>query len=285
VSDVTLRKQAEDELHRSNAELEQRVLERTRQLEEAGNAVQEALEKERELNALKSRFLSMASHEFRTPLGTILSSVDLIGRYVPATEDEKVAKHVARIRSKVRELTGILNDFLSLDKLEQGHATVNPTDLDVVHLCIDLLEELRPLAKPGQELGSEHQGEERHLHQDRQMLAHVISNLVNNAIKYSPEGASIHLRTRITEGRLVLEVEDHGMGIPAEDQEHLFERFFRAGNVVNVQGTGLGLNIVRKYLELMHGSITFRSVVGQGTTFTVTLPVHPGSTSTEGPLP
>jgi PAS domain S-box-containing protein len=285
VSDVTLRKQAEDELYRINAELEMRVMERTRQLEEAGHAVQEALEKERELNALKSRFLSMASHEFRTPLGTILSSVDLIGRYVPATEDDKVSKHVARIRSKVRELTGILNDFLSLDKLEQGHTTVNPTDLDVVHLCIDLLEELRPLARPGQQLGSEHKGEERHLHQDRQMLANVISNLVNNAIKYSPEGASIQLRTRIAEGQLVLEVEDQGMGIPEEDQEHLFERFFRASNVVNVQGTGLGLNIVHKYLELMHGSITFRSTAGQGTTFTVTLPVHLQTPLTEDPRP
>jgi len=274
VSDVTLRKKAEDELHRTNAELEQRVADRTRELEEAGHSVQEALEKERELNALKTRFLSMASHEFRTPLGTILSSVDLIGRYVSPTEDEKVGKHVARIRAKVRELTGILNDFLSLDKLEQGRANVHPTELDVVHLCIDLLEELRPLARPGQELGYDHEGRARHLHQDRQMLANVISNLVNNAIKYSPEGAPIKLRTRIEGDTLLLEVEDHGMGIPEEDQEHLFERFFRAGNVVNVQGTGLGLNIVRKYLELMDGTITFRSRVGEGTTFTVTLPVH-----------
>jgi signal transduction histidine kinase len=275
VSDVSLRKVAEDELHRINAELEQRVAERTRELEEAAVSVKEALEKERELNALKSRFLSMASHEFRTPLGTILSSVDLIGKHTASTEvDDRVARHVSKIRGKVRELTGILNDFLSLDKLEQGQASVHPSGFDIVHLCIDLLEELRPLARPGQELGYDHEGEDRHLFQDRQMLANVISNLVNNAIKYSPQGSPIQVRTRISDGMLRLEVADQGMGIPEEDQEHLFERFFRAGNVVNVQGTGLGLNIVRKYLELMQGGIDFRSKVGEGTTFTVSMPVH-----------
>lgn len=274
VSDVTFRRQAEDDLHRSNAELEQRVADRTRELEEASRSVQEALEKERELNTLKTRFLSMASHEFRTPLSTILSSVDLIGRYTDELKDEKVVRHVARIRAKVRELTGILNDFLSLDKLEQGHATVNATNFDVVHLCIDLLEELRPMARPGQELGYDHEGRERHVVQDRQMLSNVISNLVNNAIKYSPNDSPIQLRTRIVNGVLHLEVKDQGMGIPEEDQEHLFERFFRASNVVNVQGTGLGLNIVRKYLDLMHGRISFRSRAGEGTTFTVVLPIH-----------
>lgn len=275
VSNVTLRKQAEDELHRVNAELEQRVAERTRELEQATESVNEALEKERELNALKSRFLSMASHEFRTPLGTILSSVDLIGKHTAGSAvDERVGRHVSKIRSKVRELTGILNDFLSLDKLEQGQASVHPSGFDIVHLSIDLLEELRPLARPGQELDYDHAGEERHMFQDRQMLANVISNLVNNAIKYSPQDSPIHVRTRIANGLMHLEVADQGMGIPDEDQEHLFERFFRAGNVVNVQGTGLGLNIVRKYLELMHGDIGFRSKVGEGTTFTVTLPVN-----------
>jgi PAS domain S-box-containing protein len=275
VSDVTLRKQAEDELYRVNAELEQRVAERTRELEQATESVNEALEKERELNALKSRFLSMASHEFRTPLGTILSSVDLIGKHTAGSAvDERVSRHVSKIRSKVRDLTGILNDFLSLDKLEQGLASLHPSGFDIVHLCIDLIEELRPLARPGQELGYDHEGDDRHLFQDRQMLANVISNLVNNAIKYSPQGSPIHVRTRITDGLLHLEVADQGMGIPDEDQEHLFERFFRAGNVVNVQGTGLGLNIVRKYLELMQGGIDFRSKEGEGTTFTVSLPVH-----------
>ncbi|MBL8000370.1 MAG: PAS domain-containing sensor histidine kinase [Flavobacteriales bacterium] len=286
VSDVTLRKQAEDELYRMNAELEQRVADRTRELEAASQSVAEALEKERELNALKSRFLSMASHEFRTPLATIMGSVDLIARYAEGPATDKVERHVVRIRNKVRELTGILNDFLSLDKLEQGRTTVNPTPFDIVHLCIDLLEELRPMARPGQELMFDHEGGPSQLQQDRQMLSNVVRNLVTNAIKYSPEGAPIHLVTRCMDDVLHLEVRDRGMGIPAEDQEHLFERFFRAGNVVNVQGTGLGLNIVRKYLELMKGDIRFHSRVGEGTTFTVTLPAHlePPSNPDEAPL-
>jgi PAS domain S-box-containing protein len=274
VSDVTLRRQAEDELHRANAELEQRVRDRTRELEAAGQSVTEALEKERELNALKTRFLSMASHEFRTPLGTIMSSVDLISRYSEGPEAEKIERHVTKIKAKVRELTGILNDFLSLDKLEQGHASVHPAAFDIVHLSIDLLEELRPMARPGQELVYDHEGTDRRMLQDRQMLSNVMSNLVSNAIKYSPEGAPIRLRTRLMDGTLTLMVEDQGMGIPEEDQEHLFERFFRASNVVNVQGTGLGLNIVRKYLDMLQGEIRFRSRVGEGTTFTVTLPAE-----------
>jgi PAS domain S-box-containing protein len=283
VSDVTLRRQAEDELHRSNAELEQRVSDRTRELEAASKSVSEALEKERELNVLKSRFLSMASHEFRTPLGTIMSSVDLISRYSEGPEAEKVGRHVTKIKAKVRELTGILNDFLSLDKLEQGHANVNPTAFDIVHLSIDLLEELRPLARPGQELIYDHEGTDRRMFQDRQMLSNVMSNLVNNAIKYSPEVSPIRLRTRLVDGTLTLMVEDQGMGIPEEDQEHLFKRFFRASNVVNVQGTGLGLNIVRKYLEMLQGDIRFRSRTGEGTTFTVTLPalLEPPASSQE----
>jgi len=274
VSDVTLRKQAEDELYRINAELEQRVADRTRELEAASQSVAEALEKERELNALKSRFLSMASHEFRTPLATIMGSVDLIARYAEGPSADKVQRHVAKVRAKVRELTSILNDFLSLDKLEQGRTTVHPAPFDIVHLCIDLLEELRPLAKPGQELVFDHQGGPSQLTQDRQMLANVVSNLVTNAIKYSPEDHPIHLSTRCDGHTMHLEVTDRGIGIPADDQEHLFERFFRAGNVVNIQGTGLGLNIVRKYLDLMQGDISFRSCVGEGTTFSIALPTY-----------
>ncbi len=286
VSDVSLRRQAEDELHRINAELEQRVSDRTRELEAAGKSVTEALAKERELNALKTRFLSMASHEFRTPLGTIMSSVDLIGRYGAGPEAENIDRHVRKIKAKVRDLTGILNDFLSLDKLEQGNATANPTAFDIVHLAIDLLEELRPMARPGQELVYDHEGTDRRMFQDRQMLTNVMSNLVGNAIKYSPEGAPIRLRTRLADGTLTLLVEDEGMGIPEEDQEHLFERFFRASNVINVQGTGLGLNIVRKYLEMLQGSIGFRSRVGEGTTFTVTVPAElPISPTAQDPIP
>lgn len=273
VSDASQRKAYEERLERSNEELEDRVQRRTEELELAGRSVREALEKERELNALKSRFVSMASHEFRTPLSTIMSSADLIDRYTDGSPDEKVGRHLKRIRVKVRELTSMLNDFLSLEKLEQGKVSVNPVEFDLVHLCIDLIEEMRLLCKPGQEIDYEHDGEERNVTLDQQMLTNVISNLLNNAIKYSPENSRIRLRSRIRDGRLAIEVSDEGIGIPLEDQPHLFERFFRAGNATTIQGTGLGLSIIKRHLDLMRGGITFSSAPGKGTVFNVELPV------------
>lgn len=272
VSDVTQRRSVELELQRTNADLEERVDSRTAELKLAEKSVREALEAEKELNALKSRFVSMASHEFRTPLSTIMSSVDLIARYSDGPQRDKVERHVSKIRGKVRELTTMLNDFLSLDKLEQGMVRCTASELDVVHLCIELVEELRNLTKSGQEIIYNHEGTERNVMQDRQMLAHLLSNLVSNAIKYSPENKRIELTTSVANGVLQITVSDEGMGIPLEDQQHLFERFFRASNAFTVQGTGLGLNIVRKYLDLMGGTIHFTSEPGKGSVFTAQLP-------------
>lgn len=274
VSDVTKRRKAEKDLQATNASLEERVEQRTLELLATQEDLHQALEAEKELNALKSRFVSMASHEFRTPLSTIMSSVDLIGRYTENSPEERIHKHVDRIRAKVRELTGMLNDFLSLDKLEQGSVACNPAELDVVHMSIELIEELRSLAKPGQEIEYDHTGNDRIVFQDRAMLHNVLSNLLGNAIKYSPENKRIDLNTCIDAGTLTIQVTDRGIGIPLEDQQHLFERFFRASNAFTVQGTGLGLNIVRKYLDLMGGSISFLSTPGEGTTFTVTIAQH-----------
>ena len=272
VSDVTQRRSVELELQRTNADLEERVDSRTAELRVAEKSVREALEAEKELNALKSRFVSMASHEFRTPLSTIMSSVDLIARYSDGPQRDKVERHVSKIRGKVRELTTMLNDFLSLDKLEQGMVRCTASELDVVHLCIELVEELRNLTKSGQEIIYNHEGTERNVMQDRQMLGHLLSNLVSNAIKYSPENKRIELTTSVANGVLQITVSDEGMGIPLEDQQHLFERFFRASNAFTVQGTGLGLNIVRKYLDLMGGTIHFTSEPGKGSVFTAQLP-------------
>lgn len=274
LTDITKRRAAETELQRVNAELEQRVEQRTAEVKAAEHNLREALEKEKELNALKSRFVSMASHEFRTPLSTILSSVDLIGRYNDGPHKANVERHVVKVRSKVRELTAMLNDLLSLEKLEQGQVQCIPEDLDLVDLCIELLEELRDLAKPGQEIRFDHHGAERRLYQDPRMLANVLRNLLTNAMKYSPEDRPIVLRTSIEGDQAVVQVIDQGIGIPAEDQPHLFQRFFRAGNAVTIQGTGLGLNIVRRYVDLMGGTIGFESRLNEGTTFTIHMPTR-----------
>jgi signal transduction histidine kinase len=176
---------------------------------------------------------------------------------------------VDRIRSKVRDLTQMLSEFLSLDKLEQGMIVCHPVETDIVHLAIELVEELRPLCKPGQEIQYDHIGDERTVVQDKQMLATALRNLLGNAIKYSPEGRRVDLVTAIEGDTLRITVRDQGMGIPLEDQPHIMERFFRASNAFTVQGTGLGLNITARFIEMMGGHIRFSSRPGEGTTFFV----------------
>ncbi|HRT53708.1 MAG TPA: HAMP domain-containing sensor histidine kinase, partial [Flavobacteriales bacterium] len=206
-----------------------------------------------------------------TPLSTIMSSTDLIARYVDG--NERVDKHVTRIRGKVREMTSMLNEFLSLERIEQGLVNCQPTHFDIVHLGIELIEELRTLTGDGQTITYDHEGSDRNVTLDRQMLGNVIVNLMTNAVKYSPQGKPITMRTVIKDGRLRVTVHDQGIGVPEDDHQHLFERFFRGSNVTTIQGTGLGLNLVKRYLDIMQGGIGFSSVPGN-TVFTVDLPQH-----------
>ena len=232
----------------------------------------QALEKERKLNELKSRFVSMASHEFRTPLSTILSSLSLLGRYDKPEHSDKRDKHFGRIKSSVHNLTGILNDFLSLDKLESGQILPNYESLDIKAFVNDIIENLQEsISKNGQELKFEFSGDEM-VDCDVNMLRNIMMNLLSNAMKYSGENKPIEVVIRVEEGKVKISVRDFGIGIPDADKEHMFERFFRAKNVINIQGTGLGLNIVKKYLDILRGDIWFESEYGEGTTFFVVLP-------------
>jgi PAS domain S-box-containing protein len=233
-----------------------------------------ALEKEQQLGELKSRFVTMASHEFRTPLTTIASSATLIGKYTLESQQDKRDKHVQRIHTNVRHLTNILNDFLSLGKLEEGKVANQPETFDLPLFCRELLDELRPTLAEGQGIGYRHEGE--HLVVlDPKLLRNILLNLLSNAIKYSRPGKPIGLATRRhpndhPSGRQIeVLVQDQGIGIPAEDLPHLFTRFFRATNTGNIQGTGMGLNIVKKYVDLMDGQIEVASKQHEGTLFTV----------------
>ncbi len=217
----------------------------------------------------------MASHEFRTPLGTILSSVSLLEKYFDMEDSaEKRDKHVGRIKNSVRNLTNVLNDFLSLDKLQSGLVQANRTSLNLRELLNEVCDELEQVKRKNQVFILEYQGEEEMV-ADPHILENIVYNLVSNAVKYSEEGGEIKLSSKMTKKRFILEVCDEGIGIPQEDQKHLFERFFRAENAINIQGTGLGLNIVGKYLELLKGKITFESVEGEGTCFTISIPREP----------
>ncbi|WP_373330697.1 PAS domain-containing sensor histidine kinase [Salmonirosea aquatica] len=285
VVDITDRKRQEndlraanEEIQKLNTELEMRVTQRTQELAEtllkletSQQEVIRALEKERELNDMKSKFVTIASHEFRTPLATILSSASLIGRYVHTEEDEKRQKHVHRIKSAVNNLTEILNDFLSVGKLEEGRMHSVPVEVDLPACCSELMDEIKGVCKEGQQIFYQHEGAaEAWL--DKHLIRNVLINLLSNAIKYSESYTDIWLRTRVDEAGVHLEIQDQGIGIPESDQTNIFERFFRAHNAGNAQGTGLGLNIVKKYLDLMKGEISFTSKTGKGTTFYINLP-------------
>lgn len=286
IIDITIRKKAEEaviyqkrELEMLNADLEKRVKERTMILEEAiselnhtKEELHHALLKEKELNDLKSRFVSMASHEFRTPLATILSSLSLATKYSEKGDKENQAKHISRIKTSIGNLTDILNDFLSISKLEEGKISTSFEKLNIRDYVTEILKEIQPIAKENQEIIYSHTGNPEAT-SDKKFLKHILFNLLTNAIKFSPEGKPIELKTDINKSQFILSIKDSGMGISEADQKHLFERFFRAHNATNIQGTGLGLNIVAKYVEMLEGTIDFKSALEQGTTFTIKLPI------------
>ncbi|HPN70197.1 MAG TPA: PAS domain S-box protein [Saprospiraceae bacterium] len=262
-----------NKLLKTNRNLESEILERKYaedQLVKQGIELKTALEKEKEFGDLKSRFVSMASHEFRTPLATILSSASLIQRYELSEQQTSRLKHVDRIKSAVNNLTGILNDFLSLSKLEEGKLTANFTMINVPEIVQSAIDDLKGILKPDQKFEVSITGEVIPILSDAQLLKNILFNLMSNAIKYSDDVILVSVAFKED---LVIEVQDFGIGIPENDQKHLFDRFFRASNVSNIQGTGLGLHIIKQYLSLIEGKISLVSEYHKGTTFTITIPI------------
>ncbi|RIV17708.1 PAS domain-containing sensor histidine kinase [Fibrisoma montanum] len=285
IVDITFKKEAErqllahrDHIERLNANLEQKVADRTHalmntleQLEQSKNELAKALAAERELGELKSRFVSLASHEFRTPLTAVLTSATLIEKYPGGDQQDKRQKHLDRIRTSVNHLNDILEEFLSVGKLEEGRIEARPGMVNIAQLVDETIASMRGMLKPGQTIRTDLSGDER-VWLDPSLFRKILVNLLSNAIKYSGPESVVWVRVTGVDGQLTLSVEDQGIGISREDQEHLFERFFRARNVMNIAGTGLGLHIVGRYVELMGGRIDLQSELNQGTTITITLP-------------
>src|SRR5829696_2545095 len=270
-----------DEMRRLNAELEAKVEERTvilkealQRLEQSQKELSEALDKERELNEIKGRFVSMASHEFRTPLSTVLSSASLLSKYTSSEDQDKRSRHVEKIKASVKHLNDLLEDFLSLGKLDEGKIGTVFHEFNLRELINDTCDEIKGLAKTGQQFIYEHQGNEV-IESDKKLIKNILINLITNAIKFSDVNKNISVRSEVRDNTTVISVKDEGIGISKDDQEHLFSSFFRGKNAINIQGTGLGLHIVKRYLDLLDGDVCLKSELGKGTTVTFTIPVKP----------
>ncbi|MBA4055265.1 MAG: hypothetical protein C0490_11175 [Marivirga sp.] len=236
------------------------------------NNLLKALEKEKELSLLKSQFVTMASHKFRTPLSTILSSVFLLENNTEADETEKKS-YFDKIKRSVHNLTGLLNDFLSLGKLEEGKVKVAYSETDIKSFFHDFLQEIGSIKKTKQKIVFNYDGLACVVMTDQLLLKNILMSLLSNAIEYSSFDAEIQLTVELKKENLKIKVSDNGIGIPEDEQHQIFKRFYRGQNANNVEGTGLGLNIAKKYIRLLKGSIEFTSQVNKGTTFITNIPV------------
>lgn len=268
-----------EEIQQQNVTLEQRVAMRTAelmhtitQLEVAENELREALENEKALNELKSRFSSMVSHEFRTPLSVILSAAGMLERYSDQLTDEKRATLITRIQAQVMHLVHLLDEVLALNRAEAVGIQVKRENMDIAAFCAALVDEISETA-PDHQISFTVTGAPRTVALDPHLMHQAVNNLLSNAVKYSPPYGQIQVDLSFETAEIVLRVADQGMGIPEDDLEHLFEAFHRAGNVRGISGTGLGLAIVKRSVEAHGGTIAVHSVVRQGTTFTIRLPV------------
>ena len=273
-----LEKMATD-MRRLNTQLEAKVEERTvilkealQKLERSQLELSEALDKEKQLSEIKGRFVSMASHEFRTPLSTVLPSASLLSKYTTTEEQDKRNRHVEKIKNSVKHLNDILEDFLSLGKLNEGKVEVQNTKFDLKAFMEDTIDEMKGLLKKDQYFIFQHEGTNT-VCSDRKLLKNIIFNLTTNAIKFSDEGAPLELRSKITNDTMQVTIKDKGIGISEDDLGHLYSSFYRGRNAMNIQGTGLGLHIVKRYVELLSGTIELKSKLGEGSTFCITIPI------------
>lgn len=260
------------ELSNANHQLQREILERKRAEEE----LQKALEKEKELSDLKSRFAGMVSHEFRNPLTTIINLADLLKYYSHRLTDEKKLKYLNHIEASAKDMNKLIDELLVIAKAEAGKLDFKPALLNLVQWCAELIEEIQLVYDNRNAIAFESYGVDTDVYLDEKLLRHILTNLLTNAIKYSSPGSTVHFELWFQAGDAVFQIQDSGIGIPVEDRERLFESFHRAKNVGNIPGTGLGLTIAKKCVELHGGKIAVKSEVGVGTTFTISVPLYKG---------
>ncbi|GAB1540257.1 hypothetical protein NUACC21_29260 [Scytonema sp. NUACC21] len=263
--EIQKRKNIQAKLLKANEELERKVQQRTFD-------ITQALETERELSLLKSQIVAIISHEYRTPLTTILSSAELLQHYGCKWSEEKKLSHFTRIQKTAQHMAKLVDDMLLLGKAETRQIQLNPSSLKLKQFCLDMIDQM--IAGTSREISIEfeYQGIDNYAELDETLLRQILANLLSNAIKYSPSKCIVQLKVQCLDGIAQLWIKDFGIGIPEAELSKIFEFFYRASNVGTVSGTGLGLAIVKKCVDLHRGTIFVESILNQETTFTVTLP-------------
>jgi len=286
-------KKAEEGIKILNAELENRVKERTNQIQDAleeiryenderkrtevelNNAKEElaeALKTEKELSHLKTRFISMVSHEYRTPLTVILTSMEIIERYFMIHRNDDIMKFIYNIKTSIKSMTDLLENVLTVGRIESGVTSYTPAYFDLHNSIIAIIDEIKIFDKNRHEIIFTFSGDSGKIINDENIFRQILLNLLSNATKYSNFGKQIYVLLQISSDFITIEVIDHGIGIPPEFQKNIFSSFSRAENVGTIQGTGLGLSIIKRCVELLKGTIEFSSELYKGTKFTLIIP-------------
>ena len=271
IADITERKKKENELNNINVQLEKEVELRNKELEKVIEKLKISLNKEKELNRLKTNFITLASHEFKTPLSAILSSSELIVKYSDLNNTEKINQHLHKIKTLIHHLNKMIDSLLTLENIESGEITPIYSNVNLNDLILEIIENSKSLLFFKQKVIFDKTCNET-VYQDKKILKIIISNILYNAIKYSKEDSDINIFCKNTNDFIELSIRDRGIGIPEQDQPLIFERFFRANNASYLPGTGVGLNIVKGYINLLKGNISFKSTENIGTVFCVKIP-------------